>query len=259
MTNQQIVILATFLAAPFVGSFLGVLVVRLPARRPVIWARSECDACGNALQVRDLLPLTSWVGLRGRCRYCGARIPALYPILELAAAGIVTWAAFTTPASSLFPTVILGWLLMSLALTDWYTRTLPNPLTFGLATAGLLSSGWHTQELPTDQIIGGMSGVLFFAAIAFAYRTVRRRDGLGWGDVKLIGAIGAWVGWQGLPSVVLYASGVGLAYAAWRQIRDQTSPSDLRLPFGTFLAIAAWVVWLYGPVTILVNSTISRL
>jgi leader peptidase (prepilin peptidase)/N-methyltransferase len=233
--------------APFIGSFLGTLVKRLPEGRPVLMARSQCDHCGAQLTPRDLIPLASWLALRGRCRHCAAPIGAFPLLMELGALGVAVWAALVTAGWVLAASCVLGWLLLALAVTDWRSYTLPDPLNAALAICGLIAAFAIDRASLPDHIIGMAAGFAAFVALAFVYRRVRGRDGLGLGDAKLLGALGAWVSWQGLPSVVLFAAIIGLAVALVQSLRGRALTATTRIAFGAFLALGGWLVWLYGP------------
>jgi leader peptidase (prepilin peptidase)/N-methyltransferase len=235
------------LAAPFIGSLLGVLIVRLPLRRPVFMARSQCECCARALGPLDLVPVFSFVALRGRCRTCRAPIGTQHLAVELAAFGITLWAmTIDTDPTSLWIDSGLGWTLLALAWIDWQHFRLPDALTLPLLLAGLAATWFEAPEDITDHALGAVLGYLGFRALAWAYRAMRGRDGLGLGDAKLLAVAGAWLGWMALPHVILVAAvfGIGVALAtAWR--RGQLNAS-MAIPFGPCLALALWIVRLYG-------------
>lgn len=236
-------VIAVLLAAPFFGSFAGLLADRLPRGEPTGLVRSRCRACGRTLGPADLIPLLSYLALRGRCAGCGAPIPRWLPGIELAALGLAAWAAAVMPTALLWPTAALGWLLLALAAVDARAFVLPYRLTVPLAVGGLAFHGWWAKALPIDGLIGLAAGWGLFATVILAYRAWRGRDGMGWGDAALLGAGGAWVGWQGLSGVVLIAAASGLAAALALGLRR----ADARSPFGPALALGVWLVWLYGP------------
>jgi leader peptidase (prepilin peptidase)/N-methyltransferase len=236
------------LAAPFIGSFLGVLVKRLPVGRPVAIGRSACDHCRRTLGWRDLIPLVSWVSTRGRCRHCGQAIALFYPAVELAALGVALWALLVLPGWIAWAGAGFGWVLLTLAWIDQEHFLLPDVVTLPLAVAGVAVAWVIDPATILDHVIGAAAGVVLFAGLAWAYRALRRRDGLGGGDAKLLGALGAWVGWQGLPTVVLYAAVSGLALALILAARGRRIELGHRLPFGPHLCLGGWLVWLHGPV-----------
>lgn len=235
------------LAAPFIGSFMGVLVTRLPSSEPVVWGRSACDSCGHRLGALDLVPIASWLALRGRCRYCDAAIAWLYPAIELGAIGIALWAASVADGWLLWATCALGWTLLALALVDWRDSILPDALTLPLLVLGLGMTYLSDPSRLPDSAIGAAAGFLFFVAIGWLYRRLRGREGMGLGDAKLLAAAGAWVAWDGLPSVVLVATALGLAAALVMALRGRRITGDLSLAFGPALCAGLWIVWLYGP------------
>ena len=235
------------IAAPFIGSFLGTLVLRLPTGQAVIAARSACAQCGHRLGVMELLPLLSYALQRGRCRHCAAPLPLFYPAIELAALGVVLWAMTETSGPVLLLTCLLGWVLLPLALIDRRHFLLPDALTLPLLALGLLGTVWLDPLSLPDHALGAAVGYTIFAAISLGYRRLRGRDGLGWGDVKLLAACGAWLGWAGLPSVVLMASILGLLEALLPRLRGTGPPAEERIAFGTWLCAGLWLGWLYGP------------
>ncbi len=234
--------------APFLGSFLGTLVLRLPEGRPVILGRSACPSCGGLLGLRDLLPLLGWLLLRGRCRQCGAPIPAFYPGVEIAAFGVAAWAAAAGAAgAALVLSCLLGWALLALALIDRRRFLLPDALTLPLIPLGLGAAAWLDPAGLTDHALGAVLGYGVFLLVALAYRGLRGREGLGRGDAKLLAAGGAWVGWAGLPGVVLIASLLGIMEVlARRAAGERLGPAD-RIAYGAWLAAGIWIVWLHGP------------
>ena len=235
------------LIAPFVGSFIGVLILRLPAGAPVAFDRSRCPACGRTLAIIDLLPLVSWLMLRGRCRSCGASLGLFYPMIELAAVGVALWAAASVPATLLWSSCGLGWVLLTLAWIDWRELLLPDVLTLPLIPAGLVVAA-SVSVLPfTDHLLGAIAGGALPLALRALYFRLRGREGLGLGDVKLLAAAGAWVAWQGLVGVILIGSTVALAAVLGLAVRERRLQSQQPLAFGPFLCLGLWLVWLYGP------------
>jgi len=244
-----------YLLAPFIGSFLGVLIRRWPAGRPVVYGRSCCDHCGTPLAPRDLVPLVSWLLARGRCRHCKAPIGEFYPLVELAALAVTIWAGTLDTGAALWLDCLLGWGLLTLAWIDAEHLLLPDILTLPLILLGL-GAAWILRWPPlVDAAAGAAGGYLSFRLLALAYRWLRGRDGLGAGDAKLLAAGGAWLGWQALGDVVLGAALAGILWfiATRRPSTDLPGPGDTpvgepaELPFGPALAAAIWIVRLYGP------------
>jgi leader peptidase (prepilin peptidase)/N-methyltransferase len=242
----MIAVLVMLLAAPVIGSFLGAMAMRLPERRPLMWARSECESCGHVLSARELVPLASFVWLKGRCRSCGAPIGAFPLIMEVAAVAVVAWAATRGASTGLFAAgCIFGWMLLLLAAIDWRVQLLPDVLTLPLLLAGLAASFFLPLGSWRDHLIGAGAGFVALALIAWLYHRLRKREGLGLGDAKLLAAIGAWVGWQALPAVVLAGSVLGLLFAIALSLYGRGLRMSDRLPFGVFLSAGGWLVWLY--------------
>ncbi|PXW71258.1 type 4 prepilin peptidase 1 [Blastomonas natatoria] len=239
-------IAAAMLGAIF-GSFIGALVVRWPAGRPISTGRSQCDSCGTVLKAWQLIPLVSYIVLRGRCAACGAAIGRSSLLIELAAALIGAVSLALHPGIEGLAIAFLGWLLLPLALLDWQHYWLPHPLTAALALGGLASAALGLPPDWTSRIIGAGAGLGGLSLVALLYRLMRGREGLGGGDPLLLGAIGLWLGWQALPIVLMIASGLGLAAALVMQRRGLAIDSATRFPLGTLLALAAWPVALAGP------------
>jgi leader peptidase (prepilin peptidase)/N-methyltransferase len=238
-------LLAALVLAPVAGSFLGALASRAPDLRSALSGRSRCDACGTTLGPAELVPLLSWAALRGRCRHCGAAIGAIHPALELGCLAIAIWAGTLFTGWALALACLLGWVLLALATIDVRTRLLPDPLVLAVALGGLVAGALAPDTL-VDRLIGAGLGGGLMALVAIGYERMRGRAGLGWGDVKLVAALGLWVGWQGLPGLILCASLGGLGYAGLMALIGRPIARDQELPFGPFIAAAGWLVFLYG-------------
>jgi leader peptidase (prepilin peptidase)/N-methyltransferase len=240
------------LLAPFIGSFLGVVVTRHDAPAHMLAGRSACGGCGKRLGAADLVPLLSWLLLRGKCRYCGMSVGLFYPAIELAALAIALWSATLFSGLAFWASCGLGWTLLALAVTDLKYFRLPDFLTLPLAAAGLLAAATLDKSSSADALaahaLGAVAGYAFVRLLRFIYRAIRGREGMGLGDAKLLAAAGAWVSWQGLPSVLVIASLSALAVVlVWRG--PKLDPAQ-RVPFGVFLSLGLWITWLYGPLTI---------
>jgi leader peptidase (prepilin peptidase) / N-methyltransferase len=235
------------LVAPFAGSFLGVIVRRLPEGQSIAWVRSRCEYCGAALRARDLVPLYSWLVAGGRCRHCGHPLGWFYPGIELAALviALVAWAA--DGGDETWLDCLFGWWLLALGWIDIRRWLLPDALTLPLVVAGLAAAAAFDPERLTDRALGAALGYLGLRAVALLYRVLRGREGLGHGDAKLLAASGAWVGAMALPQVVLGAAVAALVAAAGLRLAGVPISAGSALPFGPFLALATWLVWLFGP------------
>ncbi|WP_428395728.1 prepilin peptidase [Lichenicoccus sp.] len=234
-------------ASPFAGSFLGVVVRRLPQGRDWAWSRSACETCGRTLRPAELVPLLSFALLRGRCAGCGGAIGWFHPAIELAAVAVtvlVIVAVGTQPAV-LLAGCVLGWVCLALALIDWRHQRLPDALTLPLLLLGLLVTAWLQSRHLFDHALACVLGWLAFRAIALLYRRLRGIEGLGAGDAKLLAAAGAWLGVAALPRVVELAAGLtllgvlGSALWTWRWL----APSR-RVAFGPGLAASLFACWL---------------
>ena len=240
------------IASPFVGSWLATLAVRLPEGEPTLRARSRCRSCGQRLAPRDLVPLLSWLVLRGRCRYCGGAVGAYYPLVELAALAVAALAVAVESGPFVFITCCLGWALLVLALCDLRAFLLPDAIVLPLIPCGLAVAAFIAPEpgrtgaaIAEAHVMGAVLGYGVFTALGWAYRALRKREGLGAGDAKLMAAAGAWLGWQPLPLLVMLAAGTALAGAllahrtlALGSLRMQ------KVPLGAPLAAAIFLFWL---------------
>jgi leader peptidase (prepilin peptidase)/N-methyltransferase len=233
--------------APFVGSFLGVMIERMPAGRPMVFCRSVCDHCGERLRARDLIPLVSYLALRGQCSCRRTKLSWFHPGIELGALAVALSAATVLSGWLLWASVGLGWTLLALAALDYRTFVLPDSLTLPLIPSGLVVAWTVDPGLLFGHALGTLAGFASFAAIAAVYRRARSREGLGLGDAKLLAAAGAWLGWQALPSVVLIAAASGLAFAVAGSRSDGRLAWTSRVAFGPHLALAFWLIWLFGP------------
>ena len=234
------------LVAPLIGSFLGVIVTRVEAPHAILFGRSACTSCGGRLAARDLIPLSSWLVLHGRCRSCGETISSFYPAIELAAMGVALGPTLLFSGVLVWVSCFFGWTLLALAATDLRYFLLPDFLTFPLIAAGLFATLAFDPASLTAHCIGAAAGCGFVLLVRAVYRAIRGREGIGLGDAKLLAAAGAWVSWTGLPSVIVLGSFAGLLFALRGRSLSLTNP----VPFGTFLCMGTWVVWLYGPLTI---------
>jgi leader peptidase (prepilin peptidase) / N-methyltransferase len=247
---MQLEALFALLASPFVGSFLGVVILRLPEDRPILLGRSRCDRCARPLGIADLIPFVSYLLRRGRCACGEARLGLFYPGIELAALAVAASVVAVLSGWLLWVSLALGWTLLAMAAIDLGHYWLPDRLTLPLIPAGLLVAWLVDPAKLVDHGIGALAGFLAFAGIAWAYRRLRRRAGLGLGDAKLLAAAGAWLGWQALPGLVVVAAALALAVALIRAAFGARLAATTRIAFGPYLALALWLSWLYGPLVL---------
>src|SRR5258706_7556067 len=198
MNDTLLAALLLAIVGLFIGSFLGTLVLRLPDGKPVVAGRSACPRCGHKLSPFEMFPLLSWSIQGGRCRECGGPISALYPAMEVGAALVPLWASMTMSGAALLFSSVLGWTLFSLAMMDLRVFRLSDALTIPLLVSGIVATAVTNWPHAFDRALGAILGFLSLDLLARAYRKFRGREGLGAGDAKLLGAGGAWVGWQGL-------------------------------------------------------------
>lgn len=247
MSHSELLIL---FASPFIGSFLGCLADRLPEGRPLVAARSSCDSCGHALQPFDMMPVVSWLMLRARCRYCRHKISPYYPAVELVTFAVSLSAILATIGPIAWISIALGWVLVALAAMDLRHMVLSDSLTIGLILCGLASARFWSQFTFADHLLGALIGGAVLYCISLIYRLLRHQDGLGMGDVKLFAAAGAWLAWQNLPSVLLYATFSALAAVLAHRLIVAPSVRG-PIPLGAFICLGFWLTWLYGPINML--------
>jgi leader peptidase (prepilin peptidase)/N-methyltransferase len=246
-----------------IGSFLNVVAWRLPRQESVVLPPSHCPRCGTQLQWFDNVPVVGWMGLRGRCRYCGAPISVRYPLVEMLTAGL--WVAVTMatptamgPAAAPLALILAGWVLVSwllpLVLIDLDHLWLPEPLCrFGLVlglvfTAGL---GWMqgpgvARELVGQHLLAAGLGLVGFETVSALAQKVMGRPALGLGDAKLAALLGAWLGLTGLGVAVVLAIFAGAIFGVLGGLSGRLGRQQ-PLPFGPFLAAGGLAVWLAGP------------
>ncbi|WP_225207257.1 prepilin peptidase [Novosphingobium huizhouense] len=234
-----------------VGSFLGATLERLPAGRSVVSGRSACDSCGKALGVTELVPLVSWLAQRGRCRACDAPIGWWQFAAELGAALVGVGAVVLASPGAVLAAMVFGWQLLLLALLDARHLWLPRVLTGLLAATGLALAAARSfaasDPLPLAMaLLGGALGFGLLWLVAQGYRRTRGREGMGGGDPPLLGAIGLWLGPQGVIHTILGGSLVGLVAVLALLLAGRKLSGDSVLPLGTCLALAAWPLFLWG-------------
>jgi leader peptidase (prepilin peptidase)/N-methyltransferase len=244
MNDIPLLVLAGVLGLA-VGSFLNVCIYRLPRRQSLVHPPSRCPRCGRGLSWFDNIPVVSWLALRGRCRQCGEPIAAQYPIVEIVTAVLFVAVVVLTPTVPLIVSrLVLGSALIVLFMIDLEHQILPNVITLPGIAVGLALSLLAPPGI-VDAAIGAALGAGVLYAIAAGYYLVRKEEGMGMGDVKMLAMIGAFLGWQSvlLTLVLSSFSGalIGIALLA-------TSRGSMRyaLPFGTFLALGAFVAMLSG-------------
>lgn len=263
---------ATLVAALFgllVGSFLNVVIHRIPKmmqresdnyvaqesgkepphtdRYNLMVPRSACPCCGHQITAMENIPVISWLALRGKCRNCKAPISARYPAVELLTgvlAGVLVW-TFGSGLAGL-ATLLFLFLLVAMTFIDIDTQLLPDDLTYPLLWAGLLLNINGTFVPLQDAVIGAAAGYLVLWAVYWLFKLVTGKEGMGYGDFKLLAALGAWLGWQMLLPIILGAAGVGALLGITMIVTGQRD-KGIPMAFGPYLAAAGWLMLLIGP------------
>lgn len=226
--------------SPFVGSFICCLIDRIPNGVNVVWSRSKCDKCRGVLSPLELVPIFSYVALRGKCRKCKAQIPLRLIGAEIGIAALTGGAVWFSEPQQIFWAISFAWLLFSLAQYDVVHGRLPDALTASLCMLGLMwSIACRVPVSVTASLVGALSGVTIAYLLAKSYRRMSHRDGLGGGDIKLFGASGAWIGWQALPTLLLVASSSAILVLV---VNGRLSRLE-RISFGPFIVFATFLIW----------------
>mgnify|MGYP001170077834 CR=1 FL=1 len=261
---------AVFVFGLLIGSFLNVVILRTPPRLEFAWRReareilelpeteeaappglvadrSRCPKCGHQLSWYENVPVLSYAVLRGKCRSCRSPISIQYPLVELltaAASAAVVWHFGTGWESGV--ALVLTWILIAASGIDFRTTLLPDQFTLPALWLGLLAAATASLYVPpTEALWGAALGYLSLWSVYWLFKLVTGKEGMGYGDFKLLAALGAFVGPQGLIPIVLMSSLVGAVIGSAILIakgRDRQTP----IPFGPFLAIAGWIQFLYG-------------
>lgn len=251
-----------------VGSFLNVVIHRLPKMLEQEWQancaelrgetptqterltlarpRSRCPDCGHAITALENIPVISYVVLRGKCRACKTRISPRYPLVEILAAVLGGLSAgyfgFTWAAAG---ALVFLWSLLALTFIDIDTQLLPDSITLPLLWLGLLLNIGGTYTDLTSAVIGAAAGYLALWSVYWLFKLATGKEGMGYGDFKLLGAIGAWLGWQQLPLTILLSSVVG-AVLGLALIVLARRGREVPMPFGPYLAIAGMIALFWG-------------
>jgi len=252
-----------------VGSFLNVVIHRLPLMMEAEWRAecaaiegreapphatfnlftppSRCPACQAPVRAWQNIPVVSWLLLRGKCAGCATRISPRYPLVEILGGALAALMAWRFGYSwALAAALVYAWALLALTFIDYDTQLLPDDITLPLLWLGLIA---NTQGLFTDlpsAVVGAAAGYLVLWTVYWLFKLIARKEGMGYGDFKLLAAIGAWTGWQVLPFVIVLSAGLGAvigSIALWASRKDAGS----RIPFGPFLALGGIGALVWGP------------
>ena len=228
-----------------VSAALGQASAALPAfglARPA----SRCPSCGHVLRWHENIPLLGWLRLKGRCAACGTRISPRYPLIELLTAGAfvaVGWRFGPTLQALIWCAVVAT--LIALAMIDWDTTVLPDALTLPLLWAGLVVAALGLSVPLADALWGAVVGYLSLWSIYWVFKLATGKEGMGYGDFKLLAALGAWLGWKAILPIVLFASVLGAVIGIGMKL-NQSLREGRYVPFGPFLAGGGLVVMLLG-------------
>jgi len=242
----MVLVAAVFVFGLMIGSFLNVCIARMPEGESVVSPRSRCPSCRTPIRWFDNVPVLSYLLLGGKCRRCRTRISVRYPLVELATALLFVVQAWWLP---LDPVLLAHHLLFTALLvvlfgTDYDVQRLPDVITLPGIAAGIVLS-LVTGPGPIDAVIGAITGAAVLLFVRWGWKRMTGVDGMGLGDVKMLAMIGAFLGWTQVGVVLFLASltgaAIGVALAAGGRRSLQT-----RLPFGTFLAVAAYAASLWG-------------
>jgi len=251
-----------------VGSFLNVVIHRVPKMLERGWAaqcaelrgetpavlpaynlvvpRSACPSCGHGITALENVPLLSWLVLKGKCSSCGAAIAGRYPAVELLGAALAVAAIWRFgPTWQAVAACVLLWTLVALTFIDFDSQLLPDNLTLPLLWAGLLANMFDLFVPLKTAVIGAVAGYLSLWVVYWLFKLIRGKEGMGYGDFKLLAALGAWLGWQMLPLIVLLSSVVG-ATIGIMLIVFRGREHGVPLAFGPYLAIAGAIALFFG-------------
>jgi len=259
---------AAVVSGLLVGSFLNVVIHRLPKmlerqwraecadltgaepvpaeRYDLVVPRSACPQCGHRITALENVPIASYIALGGKCSGCGVPISPRYPVVEGlsgALSGYIAWRYGWSPA--LFGALIFAWAMIALAFIDFDTFFLPDSITLPLLWTGLLFNLGGTFTDLNSAVVGAAGGYLALWSVFWAYKLVTGKEGMGYGDFKLLAAIGAWLGWKMLPLVILLSSLVG-AVIGLGLIAFARHGRDVPIPFGPYLVIAGLTALFWG-------------
>lgn len=209
--------------------------------------RSRCPACGHAITAMENIPLISWAVLRGRCSACKARISARYPVVELLGGIAAAWSAARfgfTPAA--FGAMVFLWSVIAASFIDFDTQLLPDTITLPLLWLGLLLNAGGVFTDLRSAVIGTVAGYLVLWSVYWLFKLVTGKEGMGYGDFKLLAAVGAWCGWQMLPLTIVLSSFIGAAVGISLMVFARHG-RNVPIPFGPYLGAAGIVALFWGP------------
>ena len=276
--NQTFYIISVFILGLLVGSFLNVVIYRLPVMFKREWRKdccnyleenynakiqldsskepaepfnlvkpnSTCPSCGHQIRAWENIPLLSYIFLKAKCSSCNTSIPLRYPFVELisaATAALCAWHFGFSLAG--FSAILLSWALISLALIDYDTQYLPDQITLPFLWLGLVLNLNNTFTDIESSIIGAVAGYLVLWSVHHTFKLITKKEGMGYGDFKLLALLGAWLGWEFLPAIIIFSSLVG-SVVGIALILFKKHQREIPIPFGPYLAVAGWIVLIWG-------------
>ncbi len=276
--SPTVFIVVVFAFALIIGSFLNVVIHRLPimmerdwreqadelintpseqelpeGRFDLVMPRSRCPSCGSLITAWQNIPVISYLFLQGRCAACKTSISARYPLVELMTAilaAVVAW--HFGPGWEALMAIALTIVLVAISMIDADTQLIPDSIVLPLMWLGLAMSLFHPMIgantlfiAPSDAIVGAMAGYLTLWSIFWLFKLVTGKDGMGYGDFKLLAALGAWLGWQALPMIIMMSAVVGVVINL-TLILARGKDRSIPIPFGPYLAAAGWITMIWG-------------
>jgi leader peptidase (prepilin peptidase) / N-methyltransferase len=256
-----------------VGSLLNVVIHRLPKMMEAGWReecaelegrepppretynlftpRSACPKCGTPITALQNIPVASWIALRGKCAQCANPISIRYPAVEVLGALVALLMAWRFGYSAALAfAMAYGWAMIALAFIDFDTQLLPDDITLPLLWLGLIANAFGTFTDLRSAVLGAVGGYMILWCVYWAFRILAKKEGMGYGDFKLLAAIGAWTGWQVLPVVIIASAGLGAvigSLALWLARKG----ADTRIPFGPYLALGGIAGLVWGKVAVI--------
>jgi len=266
--NPALLYGSTLVLGLLVGSFLNVVIHRLPKMLQADWQQqcavlleqappkqvtltlskpnSTCPSCGHAIKPWENIPIISYLCLRGKCSQCKTPISIRYPLIEAVSGLLCVLVAYKFGASyTTLACLGFTWALIALTMIDADTQLLPDNITLPLLWAGLITNYFGLLTTLESALWGAVAGYLSLWSVYWLFKLITGKEGMGYGDFKLLAALGAWLGWQMLPIVILLSSVVGAVIGLSMMLikgRDRNIP----IPFGPYLAIAGWVALIWG-------------
>jgi len=218
-----------------------------PERFNLVTPRSRCPECGNPVNAADNIPVLSYLLLKGKCRFCSTPISVRYPIVELLTGllcGVVAWSLYPD-TNAVLPAIILTFCLIALTGIDFDTYLLPDSITLPLLWLGLIVNYFGVFTTLENALWGAIAGYLILWCVFWLFKLITGKEGMGYGDFKLLAALGAWLGWQMLPVIIILSSLVG-ALVGIAMIVFANHEKSKPIPFGPYLAAAGWLALIWG-------------